>query len=222
MAIDTATLLQLRQPHLQPKQRTIAKIRRLGISRASRESTKPQNWRAQTNTELSSRAVDFYCEVATCPASAKFQQVTQTNDYSSLTMALATSMTRVLFVSPRAWPLPSTEVVRVPSPSEEAHRPLHRYYAANSSESPRAWPLPSTEVVRVPTRPTSNNSERISYFELSPLAKPFIPQSTDRLPTLLVTLVVCLFGQKVKGQTHGLFGQKQKTSIVTSPIQKLI
>ena len=43
------------------------------------------------------------------------------------------------------------------------------------------------EVVRVPTRPTSNNSERISYFELSPLAKPFIPQSTDRLPTLLVT-----------------------------------
>ena len=128
MAIDTATLLQLRQPHLQPKQRTIAKIRRLGISRASRESTKPQNWRAQTNTELSSRAVDFYCEVATCPASAKFQQVTQTNDYSSLTMALATSLTGVLFVSPRA------------------------------------WPLPSTEVVRVPTRPTSNNSERISYF----------------------------------------------------------
>ena len=173
MAIDTATLLQLRQPHLQPKQRTIAKIRRLGISRASRESTKPQNWRAQTNTELSSRAVDFYCEVATCPASAKFQQVTQTNDYFLLTMALATSLTGVLFVSPRA------------------------------------WPLTSTEVVRVPTRPTSNNSERISYFELSPLAKPFIPQSTDRLPTLLVT-------------NSRSFGQKQKTSIVTSPIQKLM
>ena len=154
MAIDTATLLQLRQPHLQPKQRTIAKIRRLGISRASRESTKPQNWRAQTNTELSSRAVDFYCEVATCPASAKFQQVTQTNDYSSLTMALATSLTGVLFVSPRAWPLPSTEVVRVPTR---------------------------------PTSPSPNNLETISNFELSPLAKPFIPQSTDRIPTLLVT-----------------------------------